>query len=112
MSGVVTDDGVFTEEVIVEPEGGKAEITIEEGTVGLTKEGDPLTEIWLFDVDKESLALSEDTVTIGAHIVLGPEGIIFDPPITFTSTYDPDDMPPRAYEGDLVITLWDEAAGD
>ncbi len=112
VSDVVTADGVFTEEVTVEPEGGKAGLIIEEGIVGQTEEGEPISEIWLFDVDKESLALSEDTVTIGAHIVLGPEGITFDQPITLTTTYDPDDIPPRASEGNLVIALWDEAAGD
>lgn len=90
VSDVVTAEGVFTEEVTVEPEGGKAKITIEEGIAGQTEDGEPLSEIWLFDVDKESLALSEDTVTIGAHIVLGPEGITFDQPITLTTTYDPD----------------------
>jgi len=112
VSDVVTEEGAFKEEVVIGLEDGNAELIIEEGIVGQTEEGEPISEIWLFDVDKESLALSEDTVTIGAHIVLGPDGIIFDQPITLTTTYDPDDIPPRASEGNLVIALWDEAAGD
>ena len=112
VSGVVTAEGVFTEEVTIGLENGNAGLIIEEGIVGQTEEGEPISEIWLFDVDKESLALSEDTVTIGAHIVLGPEGITFDQPITLTTTYDPDDIPPRAGEGNLSIAVWDEAAGE
>jgi len=112
VSDVVTAEGAFTEEVTVEPEGGKAKITIAAGTAGQTEAAEPISEIWLFTIDKESLALSADTITIGAHIIAGPDGITFDQPITITISHDPDDLPPRAYEGDLVIALWDEAAGD
>jgi len=111
VSGVVTEDGVFTEEVTVKPESGKAKITIEKDITGQTKEGKPISEIWIIEIDKEPLAPSEDTVTIGAHIVLGPDGITFDQPITLTATYDPDDIPPRASEANLVIALWDKNAG-
>jgi len=111
VSDVVTEEGAFKEEVVIGLEDGNAGLIIKEGIVGQTEEGKPISEIWLFDVDKESLALSEDTVTIGAHIILGPDGIIFDQPITLTTTYDPDDLPPRASEGDLVIGLWDKSLG-
>jgi len=112
VSEVVTGEGIFTEEVTIEPESGKAQITIEQDITGQTEKGEPLSEIWMIEMDKEPSTPSEDTVTIGAHIVLGPDGITFDQPITLTTTYDPDEIPNRAYEGDLVIALWDEAVGD
>jgi len=112
VSGVVTEEGAFTEEVTIEPESGKAEITIEEDTTGQTKEGEPLSEIWIIEIDKEPSAPSGDTVTIGFHYDAGPHGTTFDQPITITLSYDPDDIPPRASERDLVIALWDEAAGE
>jgi len=112
VSGVVTGEGVFTEEVTIEPESGKAEITIGEGTVGLTEEGQPLSEIWIIEIDKEPLAPSEDTVTIGFHYDAGPHGTTFDPPITITLHYDPNEIPRRASERDLVIAVWDKDTGE
>jgi len=112
VSGVVTTEGIFTEDVIVEPEGGKTQITIEEGIVGQTKGGEPISEIWIIEIDKEPPTPPPDTKIVGEIHALGPDGATFNPPITFTSTYDPDDIPKRAREEDLVIALWDEAAGD
>ncbi|MFC1897778.1 hypothetical protein ACFLX8_04370 [Chloroflexota bacterium] len=112
VSEVVTDEGIFTEEVTVEPEGGQAQITIEEDITGQTKEGEPISEIWFIEIDKEPSAPSEDTAAIGFHYDAGPDGTTFDKPITITLTYDPDNLPPRASEGNLVIALWDEAAGE
>ncbi len=111
VSEVVTDEGVFTEEVTVEPESGKAEITIDEDTVGKTEEGEPLTEIWIIDIDREPSAPSPATTTIGPQYEFGPEGATFDRPVTLTFVYDPEDIPERASEEDLVITLWDKDAG-
>jgi len=111
VSGVVTEEGVFTEEVTIEPESGKAQITIGEDTTGQTKEGEPLSEIWIIEIDKEPSAPPPDTKIVGEIHALGPDGATFDPPITFTSTYNPDDIPKRANERDLVIVLWDKNAG-
>jgi len=111
VSGAVTGDGAFTEEVIVESDTGNGKLIIEEGIVGQTEEGKPLTELWLIEIDKQPSTPSEDTVTIGAHFVLGPDGATFDPPITITVTYDPLNIPQGINEQDLAIYLWDEVAG-
>lgn len=112
VSGAVTGEGAFTEEVIVEPEASKGKLTIKEDTVGQTKEGKPLTEIWLVEIDKEPSAPSEETVTVGFHYYAGPHGATFNPPITITVTYDPLNIPRGVNEQDLAIYLWDEAAGN
>ncbi|MFC2011473.1 hypothetical protein ACFLUR_04220, partial [Chloroflexota bacterium] len=52
-STVVTTEGVFTDNITAESESGKGELTIEEGTTGLTEEGVPLSKIWVIESDKE-----------------------------------------------------------
>jgi len=111
VSGVVTGEGVFTEEFTVESESGKAKLTIEEGTVGLTEEGQPLSEIWIIEMDKEPAAPPAYAKIVGLTYDLGPNGATFDPPITLTSTYDPNEIPRRASERDLAIAVWDKDTG-
>ena len=112
LSDVVTEEGTFEEDVIIGLEDNNTRLIIEEGIVGQTEGGDPISEIWIIDVEKESLALPQNKVTIGGHILAGPEGTSFDQPITLTTTYNPDDIPPRANLGDLCIALWNETIGE
>ena len=110
VSGVVTGGGVFTEEVTVKSESGEAELTIEKDTVGLTEGGQPLSEIWIIEMDKEPATPPADATVVGLYDA-GPCGSTFDPPITITFHYDPDEIPERASERDLVIAVWDKDAG-
>jgi len=111
VSGVVTGEGVFTEEVTAESESGEAELTIEKDTVGQTEEGQPLSEIWIIEMDKEPPAPPADTTVVSLYDA-GPHGATFDPPITLTLHYDPDEIPERVSERDLVIAVWDKDAGE
>jgi len=112
VSGVTTGEGAFLEEVTVESATGNGEFTIEVDTIAHTEEGDPLSEIWLIEIDKEPSAPSVDTTTVGAYYDVGPHGIIFEQPITITCTYDPGDIPPGVNELDLFIALWDEGVSE
>lgn len=113
VSGVVDEEtGAFTEEVTVESEFGNGKVTIEEGTVGKTKDGEPVSEIWLIEMYKEPSAPSEDTATVGVHYELGPHGTTFDRPVTITFAYYHNEIPERASEWDLVIVLWDKGVGE
>ena len=112
VSALVTAEGLFTEEVTVAPEGINGELTIGENTTGLTEAGDPLSEIWLIELNKEPSAPSADTITVGAHYNIGPDGTTFDQPVTLTIAYDPDAITVRTSERDMVIALWDEATGN
>ena len=109
VSDVVTEEGVFTEAVTTESEGGRGKLTIEKDTVGKTEQGESLSEIWIIEIDKELPAPPEGTVTAGVIYDAGPHGATFDPPITITVSYD---MPPWVSEATLVIVLWDENAGE
>ena len=109
---VVTEEGVFTEEVTVVSEPGNGEITIEEDTTGQTEEGETPSEIWLIEIGKESSAPSEDTATVGSHYEAGPDGTTFDQPVIITLAIDPALFPVRAMLDSLVIVVWDEDAGE
>ncbi|GAG47628.1 unnamed protein product, partial [marine sediment metagenome] len=77
------------------------------GTIALDKYGDPL-ETLEAAVDENPPDPPE-----GAHILgafdFGPDGATFDPPITLTWNYDPEDVPENM---DLVIAYYDEEEGE
>ncbi len=107
----VTSTGEFTEDVTVESDDRDVELTIDEGTVGLTEDGKRLLKI---DVKKMSDPPDppEESHRIGLAYDLGPDGATFDPPAELTFTYDPDDIPAEVDEENLVLSMWDEEAGE
>ncbi|MFC1984484.1 hypothetical protein ACFLU0_00515 [Chloroflexota bacterium] len=111
VSDIVNEDGTFTEDVTAESEDGNVAISIDEGVIGLTEEGEPLSEIWIIPIEEEA----EIPPPEGGHIIAvsydaGPDGATFSEPITLTITYNPDDLPEGVSEEDLVIAVWDEDA--
>ena len=111
VSSVVSANGTFTETVTAESETGKGKITIAQDTVGQTEAGDPVSEIWLIEIDRKPPSPPPNTAIIALYDA-GPDGTTFDPPVTITLHYnDPDDIPDGADEEDLTIALWDKVAG-
>jgi hypothetical protein len=111
VSGLVTGTGSFTETVIVESDTAKGKITISENVTGHTNAGQPLTEIWLIEMDKQPPAEPGGDRVISLWDI-GPDGITFDEPVTLTLSYrDPEDIPQGVNEKDLTISLWDNDAG-
>ena len=108
---VVTTGGEFTEDVTVESEDGNVELDIDEGTVGLTEEGRRLLKISIDEME-DPPDPPEESNRIGLTYDLGPDGATFDPPITLTFTYDPDEIPEGVNEENLVVAVWDEDAGE
>ena len=111
LAKVVNYRGEFTEEVTGESEDGKIELSIEEGTIGLTKEGTPIKEISI-TWEPEPPIPPADINVIGFSYDLEPDGATFDPPIDVTFTYDPADIPEGVAEADLAVAFWDEDAGE
>jgi len=108
---VVTTAGEFTEEVTAASKDGKVELTIDEGTVGLTKKDRALSRLTV-DKMEDPPTPPEDSNVIGLTYDLGPDGATFDPPITLTFTYNPALMPADVVEENLVIAVWNEGTGE
>ena len=113
VSDVVDEEGVFTEEVIVESEDGNISITIDEGITGLTEEGEPISEVSIVEMEEEDIPPPPTGGNIiGITYDIGPDGAIFSTPITLAFTYDSDNLPDGVSEEGLVIAIWDEDAGE
>ena len=107
VSDIVTTDGIFTEEAVAESFDKLCHLTITEGTKGLTKEKEPLSQITMVEAE-EPLAPPEDAYIIGLVYDFGPDGATFEPPITLTITYDPSLIPEGVAEENLVIAYYNE----
>ena len=111
ISDIISSDGVFTDEVTAESEDGKCMLTIDEGTEGLTNDGEPLDEITIIEME-EPPDPPEDSNVIGLVYNFEPDGATFDPPITLTFTYNESLIPEGVAEENLVVAFWDEEAGE
>ncbi len=98
----ISADGEILETIEATSEDGNLTLTIEEGTIALDEDGNPL-ETLEAEVDENPPDPPEGAHILGAYN-FGPDGATFDPPITLTWGYDPEDWP----EGtDLVVAYWD-----
>jgi len=105
-----TSAGKFTKDVNIKSEDNNVELTIEEGTIGLTEQGRRILSIEVQEMEDPPDPPAESEV-IGLVYDFGPDGATFDPPITLTFHYDPDELPEGASEGNLVLAVWDEDSG-
>jgi len=109
--GMVTTAGVFVNTVTAPSEDGLCTLTILGGTVGLTTELEPLTEITIL-IMHEPPSPPEDAYVISLVYDFQPSGATFEPPVTLTWSYDPADIPEGVAEEDLLIAYYDQAAGE
>jgi len=109
----VDAQGVFTRDVTAKSADNKVNVTIGQGTKGLTKEGKPLSEIRIIEMEEADVAPPpEEGHIIGLTYDIGPDGATFSEPITITFNYNPDELPNGVNEEDLVIAIWDEDTGE
>ena len=111
LSDYVDDDGRFIRDFSTESSNSKVKLSVPENTVGLTAQGEPLSEININQMDEPPLPPESHNV-IGLAYEFGPEGATFNPPITISFTYDPSLIPPGVNEENLVIAVWDPSAGE
>ncbi|GAJ19829.1 unnamed protein product, partial [marine sediment metagenome] len=103
----ISSSGKILETIEATSEDGMLTITIPKDTIALDKDGDQLESLEAA-VDKSPPAPPEDAHIIGLAYDFGPDGATFDPPITFTWSYDPEALPDVA---DLFLAYYDEDAG-
>jgi len=89
--------------------GGALSIAVEEDTVALDGEGKPLSSLSMTQVTDMPLP-PQDCNIVSLPFSLAPTGSTFDPPLTFTWTYDPEELPEGAIAEELVLAYYDEAA--
>ncbi len=105
--GSKTDQhGVFTKDATAKSDDGLCKLTINMGTMALNRLGDPLAGVII--VWMREPPAPPPSVILGRVYDLRPDGATFDPPITITLAYDPDDIPEGAAEKNLFIATWDE----
>jgi len=107
----ISDEGEILRTIEVTSADGMLTITIPKGTIALDKDGDPLESL------EAAIDPSPPDPPEGAHIIgltynFGPDGATFDPAITLTWNYDPDDVPEDVAEEDLVVALYDVDAAE
>jgi len=100
--------GELQETIVATSADGNLTITIEEGTICLDIEGEPL-ETLEGAVDETPPDPPVDSHIIGLAYDFGPDGATFDPPITLTYIYDPEALPDVA---DLFLAYYDEETGE
>jgi len=111
ISDYVDEDGVFTEDITAESTDGNCWVTVTEGTVGLTEEGTPLSEIGIMFLEEPPLP-PELADFVGLVYELQPDGAHFDSPVNLCFAYDPALVPGNVTEENLTIAMWDEIAGE
>jgi len=109
VSSPISDEGEILETIEATSEDGTLTLTIAEGTIALDKDDNPLITLEA-EVDTSPPPPPEDTSIIGLAYDFGPDEATFDPPITLTRSYDPNDIPEGVAEEDLVLAWYDEAA--
>ncbi|GAI76990.1 unnamed protein product, partial [marine sediment metagenome] len=91
-------------------EDGNLTVTIPRHTSALGEDGKRLKTLEVA-IDESPPAPPEDANIIGLAYNFNPAGATFDPPITFTWSYDPDALPEGVAEKDLVLAYYDKDAG-
>ncbi len=105
----ISSSGEILEIIEATSEDGMLTLTIPRGTIALDKDDNPLISLEA-EVDTSPPPPPKDASIIGLAYNFGPDGATFDPPITLTWSYDPNDIPEGVAEEDLVLAWYDEAA--
>ncbi len=104
----ISSSGEILETIEATSEDGTLTLTVHEGTIALDKDDNPLISLEA-EVDESPPDPPEDAHIIGLAYNFGPAGATFDPPITLTQSYDPNDIPEGVAEEDLILAWYDEA---
>ncbi|MFC2069986.1 helix-turn-helix domain-containing protein [Chloroflexota bacterium] len=108
VASVITREGIFTDDVTVESANKEVALNIDRATTGKTKTGLALHTISVKPYT-DPPDPPKDSNVIGLTYDMQPDGATFDPPITITFTYDPNEVTDL---DNLKIALYDDIAGE
>ncbi len=111
VSSIVNPSGNFTQDVTTQTVNNKGTISISSGVTGKTTENQSLSDIWLIEIDKDSLPPGSGKKSVSLNYEVGPDGATFDQPVTITLSYNPGSIPSGVSEQQLYIAHWDNSTG-
>ncbi len=103
----VDSQGKLKREVNLSSADGRISLSLNEGTLLLDKEGEPLKVIGVA-IDSNLPTLPGDAFIVGAVYDFRPEGADFNPPIILTLSYDPGELPEGIGERDVYIACYQD----
>jgi len=104
-SSRISGEGEILETITATSADGMLTITIPEGTIALDEYGNPLDTLEVA-ADPSPPDPPEDANIIGLAYDFSPDRATFNPAITLTWSYDPDDIPEGVDEADLVLAYY------
>jgi len=104
----VDGGGAIESKVELSSADGGISLSVDEGTVLLDQDGEPLRFIEV-TVESDLPVLPQDAHIIGEAYNLEPQGAAFDPYLSLTLSYDPEELPEGVSEDDLYIAYHDGA---
>ncbi len=109
VGGIITTTGVFTQPATLQSSNGIATVNIAAGTSG-TLNGAPLGKI---TVALQATPPPPPTISnvIGVAYDFGPNGAVFNPPISMTISYNPANILSGVLETNLVLAFYDTVTG-
>ena len=110
VSGIISNVGVFSEAVIAESSDSLCQLIIAKDTVGLTEDGEPLSEVKMTRMGAPP-ALPSGARVVGSVYDFKPDGATFNPAATLEYTYDSSKIPEGVAEDELVLVWWDSGTG-
>lgn len=109
--GAATTDGRFIVDVTASSQDNQCSVNIPTGTIGLTEDLQPITQLSVVPMTTIPTP-PEGNDIIGVAYDLGPSGATFDPPITVTFTYDPDQVTGDPSNLKIAIYIKDKITGE
>jgi len=103
----ISTSGRIKESIDITSEDGRLNVFVQEGTIALDEDGDPLT-ILEFTVDETPPPTPADDEILGLPYNFEPDGATFNPLITVTWSYDPSDIPGGVAEERLAIAFYED----
>ena len=107
---MIDSQGIFTQAVTFTTSDGLVSLDIPSGTVGLTANGTPLTQISVLPVVSPPAPPSGDDF-IGLAYDFEPSGATFNPAIYMQFTYNPANIPVGVSENNLVVAFYSTSTG-
>ncbi len=98
----VDSQGVLKSEVDISSADGGISLSVDEGTVLLSQDGEPLHIIDV-TIDTSPPLPPENAYIVGRAYNLGPQGATFTPQLLLTLSYSQGELPEGVKEGDLYI---------